>query len=108
MNITRLACVSAAALLVAAPSLALAGKARAPAPIRRAPPMARAATGIAVDTAVTVDEDGKVIHRLFTNGPVPDTPRTRAAWRADVPRGQRNRAGRQLTPISRFGGAGAL
>jgi len=94
MNITRLACLSAAALLAAAPSLALAGKARTHAPIRRVPPMARAATDIAVDTAVTVDEDGKVIHRLYTNGPVPDTPRTRAAYG-----GPMSRAGNETAPV---------
>jgi hypothetical protein len=94
MNIIRLASVSAAALLVAAPSLAVAGKARTHAPIRRAPPMARAAAGVAVDTAVTVDEDGKVIHRLYTNGPVPDTPRTRAAYG-----GPMSRAGNETAPI---------
>jgi hypothetical protein len=93
MNTTRLAYVSAAALLVAAPSLALAGKARVHVPIRRASPVAMARTGVAADTAVTVDADGKVIHRLYTNGPVPDTPRTRAAYG-----GPMSRAGNRTAP----------
>jgi hypothetical protein len=51
-------------------------------------PRAVSATDIAVDTSVrVVDGDQKLIHRVITNGPVPDTPRNRAMYGGPMSRG---------------------
>ena len=53
----------------------------------RAKPAARAATDVAVNTSVTIGKGGKVIHRVITNGPVPDTPQNRDSFGGPMSRG---------------------
>lgn len=90
MTINKLISLGAAALL-AVPALATAAQKGDGPAARKAPYAARftpqADTGVAVDTSVYVGRDGKVVNHTVTNGPVPDTPRTRAAYGGPDSRG---------------------
>ena len=84
MTLLRLISLGAAVALLTAPSLAAAapkGDAHAsqkPASASQTPPQSD--DTVQVETNVSVDQDGKVINHTITNGPVPDTPQTRAAY----------------------------
>jgi hypothetical protein len=112
MTPTRILCLGAATVLLAVPASALAKpQARYPNPIELRDSAAAAdaqpvddfdyggrvyaRVGAPVDTvAVESDSAGKVvINHTITNGPVPDTPRSRAAYG-----GPMSRAGNRTAP----------
>lgn len=61
---------------------------------RDKPLVAASAGDVAVDTSVTVGPEGKAVHRVITNGPVPDTPENRDAYG-----GPMSRAGERTAPV---------